>query len=172
MTVLISAKLRICGIARSLWEEILSSQTDTMLAAPHTIQDDWRTITMVWANLGLFEVIGSLMKRLKQVKYNQLCKRIWECESEYREIQEAHQKLIEEWKDMAVSANKRLWYLERGLVELERKFIQRIENCQNAEGNEGGHLARAYLLLGLRELVKLFDRAKDAESGEGPSGTK
>jgi len=73
---------------------------------------------------------------------------------------------------MAVSANKRLGYLERGLVELERKFIQRIENCQNAEGNEGGHLARAYLLLGLRELVKLFDGAKDAEFGEGPSGTK
>ncbi|XP_070029008.1 uncharacterized protein [Nicotiana sylvestris] len=73
---------------------------------------------------------------------------------------------------MAVSANKRLGYLERGLVELERKFIQRIENCQNAEGNEEVHLARSYLLLGLRELVKLFDGAKDVESGEGPSGNK
>ncbi|XP_070008273.1 uncharacterized protein [Nicotiana sylvestris] len=32
-------------------------------------------------------------------------------------------------------------------MELERKFLKRIEDCQNAEGNEGGHLARAYLLL-------------------------
>ncbi|XP_070014461.1 uncharacterized protein [Nicotiana sylvestris] len=67
---------------------------------------------------------------------------------------------------MAVSANKRLGYLERGLVELERKFLKRIEDGQNAEGNEGGHLARAYLLLGLYELVKLFDGAKHVESGE------
>ncbi|XP_070010514.1 uncharacterized protein [Nicotiana sylvestris] len=73
---------------------------------------------------------------------------------------------------MAVSANKRLEYLERGIVELERKFLKIIDDCQNAKGNEGGHLARAYLLLGLRELGKLFDGAKDAESGEGPSGTK
>jgi len=57
-------------------------------------------------------------------------------------------------------------------VELERKFLKRIKDCQNVEGNEGGHLDRAYLLLGLRELVKLFDEAKYAESGEGPSRTK
>ncbi|XP_070004208.1 uncharacterized protein [Nicotiana sylvestris] len=73
---------------------------------------------------------------------------------------------------MAVSANKRLGYLEQCFVELERKFLKRIEDCQNAEGNKCGHLARAYMLLGLRELVKLFDGAKDAESGEGSSGTK
>jgi len=54
-------------------------------------------------------------------------------------------------------------------VELERKFLKRIEDCQNAEGNEGRHLARAYLLLELRELGKLFD---GTESGEGPSRTK
>ncbi|XP_070005704.1 uncharacterized protein [Nicotiana sylvestris] len=68
---------------------------------------------------------------------------------------------------MTISANKRLGYLEQGLVELERKFLKRIEDCQNTEGNEGEHLARAYLLLGLRELVKLFDGAKDSEYGEG-----
>lgn len=104
-----------------------------------------------------------------QVKYNQLRKRIWECESEHREIQEVNQKLIKEWKDMAISANKQLGYLERGIVEMERKFLKRIEDCQNAEGNEGGHLARAYLLLGLHELGKLFDGAKDAESGDRKS---
>jgi len=73
---------------------------------------------------------------------------------------------------MAFSANKWLGYLERGIVELERKFLKRVEDFQNAEGNKDGHLARAYLLLGLCELGKLFDGAKDAESGEGPSGTK
>ena len=73
---------------------------------------------------------------------------------------------------MAVSANKRLGYLERGIVESKRKFLKRVEDCQNAKGTEGGHLAKAYLLLGHCELGKLFDRAKDDESGEGPSGTK
>ena len=73
---------------------------------------------------------------------------------------------------MAVSANKRLGYLERGLVELEGKFLKRIEDCRNAEGNASGHLAQAYLLLGLCELVKLFEGDKDTKSGEGPSGTK
>lgn len=107
-----------------------------------------------------------------QVKYNQLRKRIRECESEHHEIQESNQKLIEEWKGIAASANKRLGYLERGTVELERKFLKRVEDCQNAEGIEGGHLDRAYLLLGLRELGKLFDGAKDAESWEGLSRTK
>ncbi|XP_070001896.1 uncharacterized protein [Nicotiana sylvestris] len=37
---------------------------------------------------------------------------------------------------MAINANNRLGYLERGLVELEGKFLKRIDDCQNAEGNE------------------------------------
>jgi len=69
------AKLRICGIARSSWEKILSSQTDTMLAAPHTIQDGWRIIIMVWANLGLFEVTESSMKGLKHRSNTTNCAR-------------------------------------------------------------------------------------------------
>nr|XP_009761496.1 PREDICTED: uncharacterized protein LOC104213663 [Nicotiana sylvestris] len=47
-----------------------------------------------------------------QVKYNQLHKRIRESESEHHKIQESNQKLIKEWKDMAISANKRLVDLE------------------------------------------------------------
>jgi len=53
---------------------------------------------------------------------------------------------------MAIGANRRLGYLERGIVELEKKFLKRVEHCQIVEGTEGGHLARAYLLLELREL--------------------
>lgn len=107
-----------------------------------------------------------------QVKDNQQCKRMRECENEHREIQEAHEKLINEWKDMAVNANNRMGYLERGLVELDGKFLKRIEDCKNAEGSAGGHLARAYLLLGLCELMQLYEGGKCTESGEGLSGTK
>ncbi|XP_075074545.1 uncharacterized protein LOC142162131 [Nicotiana tabacum] len=67
---------------------------------------------------------------------------------------------------MVISANKKLGYLEQGIVELEGKFLKRVEDCQKAEGIECGHLARAYMLLGLHELGKLFDGAKDVESGE------
>lgn len=107
-----------------------------------------------------------------QVKCNQLRKRIRESESEHREIHKSNKKLIEEWKDMAISTNKSLGYFERGIVELEGKFLKKVKDCQKAEGTKGGHLARAYLLLGLRELGKLFEGAKDVEFGEGPSGTK
>ncbi|XP_070009674.1 uncharacterized protein [Nicotiana sylvestris] len=79
---------------------------------------------------------------------------------------------INECKERTTKAREKLEYLEYSLLELEGKVRKRVTDCQNAEGNEGGHLARAYLLLGLRELVKLFDGAKDAESGEGPSWTK
>ncbi|XP_070010134.1 uncharacterized protein [Nicotiana sylvestris] len=78
-----------------------------------------------------------------QVKNNQLCKRIREHESEHHEIQESNQKLIEEWKDMAISSNKRLGYLERGIVELERKFLKSVKDCQSAEGTKGD--PRVYL---------------------------
>jgi len=57
-------------------------------------------------------------------------------------------------------------------VEPEGKVIKRIEDCKNAEGAEGGHLARAYLLLELHELGDLYDGVRKIESGEGPSGTK
>lgn len=55
---------------------------------------------------------------------------------------------------------------------MEKKFLKRDEDYRTAEENESGHLARAYLLLGLRNLGKLFDGAKDAESGEGHTRTK
>ncbi|XP_075092223.1 uncharacterized protein LOC142172493 [Nicotiana tabacum] len=69
-------------------------------------------------------------------------------------------RLIDKWKEMGVSSNRRLEYLEG-------KIIKRIEDCLNAEGSEGGHLARAYLLLGLRELGNLYDGVRKLESGEG-----
>ncbi|XP_070046351.1 uncharacterized protein [Nicotiana tomentosiformis] len=59
-----------------------------------------------------------------------------------------------------------------GLMELEGKMRKRVSDCQNAEDNGGGHLARAYLLLDMRDLGNLIDGAKKAKLGEGPSGTK
>jgi len=115
MTVLISAKLSICSIARSSWDETLSNQTDTMLVVLHTIQAGCTPYYSGWLESnhdglgqpGLTRGHRIIDERAEaQVKYNQLRKRIQECESEHREIQEANQKLTEEWKDMDVSANK------------------------------------------------------------------
>lgn len=55
-------------------------------------------------------------------------------------------------------------------MELEGIMRKRVTDCQNAEGNEGRHLARAFLLLNLRELGDLID--KSIQPVEGPSGTK
>jgi len=55
-------------------------------------------------------------------------------------------------------------------MELEGKIRKRATDCQNAEGNKGGNLARAFLLLNLRELGELIDNS--IRSGEGPSETK
>ncbi|XP_019226535.1 PREDICTED: uncharacterized protein LOC109207991 [Nicotiana attenuata] len=45
-------------------------------------------------------------------------------------------------------------------------------DCQNAEGSEGGHLARAFLLLNLCELGELIDKSIQPEEGgtEVPQG--
>ena len=78
--------------------------------------------------------------------------------------------MINEWKERAIKSSKRLEYLEYSLMELEGKMRKRVTDCQNDEGNKGGHLARAFLLLNLRELGELIDNS--IRSGEGPSGTK
>jgi len=85
-------------------------------------------------------------------------------------LHKANIEMINKWKERAVKSSERLEYMEYSLMELEGKMIKRVTDCQDAEGNEGGHLARAFLLLNLRELGELID--KSIQSGEGPSGTK
>lgn len=72
-----------------------------------------------------------------QIKYNRLRKRVHDSKNKHREIHERNVKFIEEWKEMVVTFNRKLEYLERGIVQLEGKVIKRTENCQNAEGAEG-----------------------------------
>ncbi|XP_070031709.1 uncharacterized protein [Nicotiana tomentosiformis] len=60
-------------------------------------------------------------------------------------------------------------------MELEGKMNNRLSDCQNTEGNEGGHLARAYLLFDMRDLGNLIDGSKKAKHGEDvelPEGYK
>ncbi|XP_070020791.1 uncharacterized protein [Nicotiana sylvestris] len=47
-----------------------------------------------------------------QVKYNRLRKRVHNSENEHQEIHERNVRLIEEWKEMAVTSNRKLEYLE------------------------------------------------------------
>jgi len=68
-------------------------------------------------------------------------------------------EMINEWKERAAKYSKRLEYLEYSLMELEGKMRKRVTDCQNAEGNEGGHLVRAFLLLNLCELGELIDKS-------------
>jgi len=79
-------------------------------------------------------------------------------------------EMINKWKERAVKYSERLEYLEYNLMELEGKMKKRVTDCQNVEGNEGGHLARAFFLLNLRELGELIN--SNIRSGEGPFGTK
>ena len=47
---------------------------------------------------------------------------------------------------------------------------KRVADCQNAEENEGEHLAKAFLLVNLHELEDLINES--IQPKEGPSGTK
>ncbi|XP_075084874.1 uncharacterized protein LOC142168113 [Nicotiana tabacum] len=51
-------------------------------------------------------------------------------------------------------------------MELEGKMRKRLSDCQNTESSEGGHLARAYLLLDMSDLGNLIDGSKKAKHGE------
>ena len=73
---------------------------------------------------------------------------------------------INKWKERAAKDSKKLEYLEYSLLELEGKVRKRVTDCQNTEGNEGEHLAKAFL----HELEDLIN--KNIQSGEGPSRTK
>jgi len=75
---------------------------------------------------------------------------------------------INEWKERATKASKKLEYLEYSLLELEGKVRKKVIDCQNTEGNEGEHLAKAFLLVNLRELDDLINKSIQ----QGPSGAK
>jgi len=77
---------------------------------------------------------------------------------------------INEWKERAAKASKKLEYLEYSLLELEGKVRKRVTYCHNAEGNEREHMAKAFLLVNLRELEDLINESIQPE--EGPSRTK
>ena len=77
---------------------------------------------------------------------------------------------INEWKERAAKASEKLEYLEYSLLELEGKVRKRVTDCQNAEGNEGDYLAKAFLLTNLRELEDFINES--IQPKEGPSGTK
>lgn len=66
--------------------------------------------------------------------------------------------------------SKKLEYLEYSLLKLEGKVRNRVTDCQNAEGNEGEHLTKTFLLVNLHELEDLINESIQPE--EGPSGTK
>ena len=77
---------------------------------------------------------------------------------------------INKWKERAAKSSEKLEYLEYSLLELEGKVRKRVTDCQNAEGNEGEHLAKAFLLVNLRELEDLTN--ENIQPEEGPFGTK
>jgi len=79
---------------------------------------------------------------------------------------------INEWRGITTKSTESLEYLEHGLMELEGKMRKRLADCQNTDDSEGGHLARAYLLLDMRDLGNLIDGVRRSKHGEGPSGTK
>ncbi|XP_075081185.1 uncharacterized protein LOC142166286 [Nicotiana tabacum] len=77
---------------------------------------------------------------------------------------------INKLKERAAKTSEKLEYLEYSLLELEGKMSKRVTDCQNAERNEGEHLAKAFLLVNLHELEDLINESIQPE--EGPSGTK
>ena len=107
-----------------------------------------------------------------QVKYRRLRKRVFESEARHLEQHKVDMEAINKWRETATKSTERLEYLEQGLMELEGKMRKRLSDCQNTDGNEGGHLAKAYLLLDMRDLGNLIDGVKRDKHGEGPSGTK
>jgi len=107
-----------------------------------------------------------------QVKYRMLHKRVFDSKARHLEQHKVDMEAINEWKEIATKSTEKLEYLEQGLMELEGKMRKILSDCQNTEGNEGGHLARAYLLLDMRDLGNLIDESKKANHREGPSGAK
>jgi len=98
-----------------------------------------------------------------QVKYRRLRKRVFESEARHLEQHKVDMEAINEWRGIVTKSIERLEYLEQGLMEVEGNMRKRISDCQKAKGNEGGHLARAYLLLDMRDLGNLIDGAKKAK---------
>ncbi|XP_070057755.1 uncharacterized protein [Nicotiana tomentosiformis] len=101
-----------------------------------------------------------------QVKYRRLRKRVFESEARHLEQHKVDMEAINEWKKIATKSTKRLEYLEQGLMEFEGKMRKRLSDCQNTNGNEGGHLAKSYLLLDMRDLGNIIDGVKRAKYGE------
>ncbi|XP_070017234.1 uncharacterized protein [Nicotiana sylvestris] len=60
--------------------------------------------------------------------------------------------------------------MEYSLLELEGKVRKRVTDYQNTEGNEGGCLAKAFLLTDLREHEDLIN--ENIQPEEGPAKTK
>nr|XP_009780456.1 PREDICTED: uncharacterized protein LOC104229503 [Nicotiana sylvestris]XP_009780457.1 PREDICTED: uncharacterized protein LOC104229503 [Nicotiana sylvestris]XP_009780458.1 PREDICTED: uncharacterized protein LOC104229503 [Nicotiana sylvestris] len=87
-----------------------------------------------------------------QIKYRMLHKRAFESKSRHLEHYKVDMEAINGWREIATKATERLEYLEQGLMELERKMRNRVAGCQNMDGNEGGLLARVYLLLDMHDL--------------------
>ncbi|XP_070015715.1 uncharacterized protein [Nicotiana sylvestris] len=73
---------------------------------------------------------------------------------------------INERKERAAKASEKLEYLDYSQLELEGKVRKRVTDCQNAEGNEGEHLAKTFLLVNLRELEDLINESIQPEEGE------